>query len=1197
MSHNKSHSPNIAAAQKLLAEVHKSPLSLEERKKLSIKLAALIIEEAERIHTPSERKRQAELDRMMKDPMGKAFTTAMTDQCFRTKSKKRIADQMVFLLKKYGIPRFLSLGKRFQLYAFKKLGKSFYSILVPLAIYFLRRQTKEVIIPGEKWALSKHIRKRRREGIRLNLNHLGEAILGEEEARRRLNVYLHDLEQDDIDYVSIKVSTIYSQINLIGYEKTIEHVSLRLRELYRAAMNHRVHKFVNLDMEEYKDLFLTKDVFMKVLSEDEFMPLSGGIVLQAYLPDSYQMLKELTEWAIDRVEKGGAPIKVRIVKGANMCMEQHEASAKGWEQAPYYSKVETDANYKRMVMYALEKKHAKAVNIGIASHNIFDIAFALLLRSENGVEREVSFEMLEGMADHMRRVVHELAGDILLYCAVATKADFQSAIAYLIRRLDENTGIDNFLAHSFGMKKDSPEWMGQVEIFSKSCDMAKDVRALPNRTQNRNEPPKHLPLDAPFTNEADTDFSLPHNRKWVQRIIKEYKEKTFGELPVVIDGEEILNPSKKGFDPSVPSKTLYTYTLADWAQVDKALDVAEKARKEWAVTPLQKRCEIISNAAKKLRENRGELIGIMIADGGKNPVEADVEISEAIDFCEYYIRSLKELHSHTDLAWGAKGTILVTPPWNFPCAIPLGGVVAGLLTGNTVLFKPAGETALVGYELATILWNAGIPKKVLQFIQCEDDPTGSRLIQDARVSTVILTGATSTAELFMKMRPSLHLCAETGGKNSTIISALADRDLAIKELIHSAFGHAGQKCSATSLLILEKEVYDDTEFFRQLRDAAASVKVGPAWDPKSKVTPLIHPPGDTLQRGLTTLDEGEEWVLEPKQDPDNPNLWSPGIKKGVQPGSFSHRNEFFGPVLSVLRAEDLLEGLHIANDVEYGLTSGLQSLDEREQKKWQKTIVAGNLYINRGTTGAIVQRQAFGGTKKSCFGHGSKAGGPNYLSQFMIAQQIEPPQHKEPVNEFVNILTKALDKIELSQDELGLFFASVGNYSYWMNRFKHPEDKSRIIGQDNLFSYTDHKHMYFRITKDARPIDYLRVFAAALTTGTSLNVSWEKMPQGIKWRTLLPTFAIIEESDEEFIESIRSGRMKRIRMVSKPSDRIIKEAAQVSAYVDSEHVLANGRIELLHYMREVSLSVDYHRYGNLGTREKEKRAPLIHPDG
>ncbi len=1192
MKRKNSHFSSMTAAKKILADVRNTPLSLEERRKKSIELAAHIIDESERRHTPSERKKQAELARMMKDPLGKAFTTAMTDQCFRTKSHKRIANQMVYLLNRYGIPRFLSLGKRFQLSMFKRLGKTFSMLFVPLAIYFLRKQTNDVIIPGEKRKLSRHIKKRKKEGIRLNLNHLGEAILGEEEAKKRLGIYLKDLKQPDIDYVSIKVSTIYSQINLIAYEKTIEHVSARLRELYRAAMEHSPHKFVNLDMEEYKDLHLTKDVFIKVLSEEEFLPLSAGIVLQAYLPDSHELQKELTEWAIERVQKGGAPIKIRIVKGANMCMEQYEASAKGWEQAPYYSKVETDANYKRMLIYAAEKKHAKAVEIGVASHNIFDIAFAFLLRAENGVEKYLSFEMLEGMADHMRRVVHELSGNILLYCAVATKRDFQSAIAYLIRRLDENTGVDNFLAHSFGMTKNSPEWEGQAEIFTRACSLIQTVSGTPNRSQNRNTPPSHLPQDVPFENEPDTDFALPQNRKWIQRIIKEYKEKTYGTIPLVIDGQEIELPSKEGFDPSVPGKTLYTISLADWDQINTALHTAEKARNEWAQTSIEERCRLISRAAEIFREKRAHLIGVMIGDGAKNPVEADVEISEAIDFCEYYLRSVKKLHEHKDVAWGAKGTVLVTPPWNFPCAIPAGGVIAGLLTGNTVLFKPASETALVGYEVAKIFWEAGISKRVLQFIQCEDEPTGSRLIQDPRVSSVILTGATSTAELFLRIRPTLHLSAETGGKNAMIITALSDRDLAIKELIHSAFGHAGQKCSAASLAIVEKEVYDDPHFFKQLKDAVESISVGSAWNPKNKVTPVLLEPKGPLKRGLTTLDEGEEWVVEPKCDPENPRSWSPGIKKGVQPGSYSHRTEFFGPVLSVLRAEDLLDAIQIANDVEYGLTSGIQSLDERELRKWEKTIVAGNLYMNRGTTGAIVQRQSFGGTKKSCFGHGSKAGGPNYLMQFMEIQQVEIPQHRDSVNDFVNFLSKALDKIPLSQEDLGLYYASIGSYAYWMQRMKHKEDKSQIVGQDNYFQYTDRKHMYFRVTKEARPVDYLRVFAAALTTGTSLNVSFEKMPEGIKWTTLLPFFSITEESNEAFIDAVRNGKVQRVRMVTTPSESLYAAAADAGAYIDAETVLANGRIELLHYLREVSISSDYHRYGNLGTRESEKRAPI-----
>ena len=325
---------------------------------------------------------------MMRDPRGKIFTIAMVDRAFRSRHSGKVADLMVYLLNEYGIPRYFSFFKQAELAFFQLFGKPLAYLFVPIARWNVRSQTKTVILPGEKGPLLRHLAERRKEGVKLNLNHLGEAILGEEEAVRRLHVYVHDLQQDSIEYVSIKISTIFSQINLLAWDKTIEILAERLRLLYQTAKNHfythpngeKSPKFVNLDMEEYKDLQLTVALFKKVLSEPEFKDYSAGIVLQAYLPDSYEMQKELTEWALERVKHKGAPIKIRIVKGANLAMEQFEASIKHWPQAPYTDKIDVDANYKRMLTYGCIPEHAKALHIGVASHNLFDIAYALLLR-------------------------------------------------------------------------------------------------------------------------------------------------------------------------------------------------------------------------------------------------------------------------------------------------------------------------------------------------------------------------------------------------------------------------------------------------------------------------------------------------------------------------------------------------------------------------------------------------------------------------------------------------------------------------------------------------------------------------------------------------------------------------------------------------------------------------------------------------
>lgn len=1204
-------------AQSLLESIRGTSLSLTERQEQAIALAAHLLVASGENQSRKERKQQAQLARMMQDPQGKAFTTAMTDQCFRSPIPARVANQMRYLLEQFGTPQYLSAWRRFELDAFYRLSKPFSAALVPLAKEALRHETDAVILPGEEGPLTHHMKRRRAEGVRLNLNHLGEAILGEEEAKHRLQVYLDDLARPDIEYVSIKISTIYSQINLLGWEHTLERLKERLRPLYRACQQHvfvqsdgtQVPKFVNLDMEEYRDLRLTKVLFQEVLDEPEFLSLSAGIVLQAYLPDSYELLQELTTWAKQRVDRGGAPIKVRIVKGANLAMEQVEASVRGWPQAPYRHKLEVDANFKRMLLFATQPAHTHAVRIGIGSHNLFDIAYALLLRAEQQVEDQVSFEMLEGMAESLRRVVQWVAGGMLLYCPVAKREDFQSAIAYLIRRLDENTGPENFLRHTFGLTPDSPAWNQQADFFRKACEQIETISSIPRRQQDRlQENSGHAPAmkavttkEVSFLNEPDTDFSLPANQSWARAFLKTWQEKKTEDVPLVINGTSLLPQASGGMgvgtDPSRPEQPLYRYALADWPLIDRALQAAKEAEPSWKAVSVAERVALLRTIAEQLRQHRAALCGAMVADGGKTIPEADPEVSEAIDFAEYYAHSLEEIDAQPGVRHQPKGTVLVAPPWNFPVSIPAGGILAALAAGNCVLFKPAPETVLCGWVLVQLFWQAGVPKHVLQFINCEDEPVGSRLISDPRLSVIVLTGATSTAKLFKRLNPQVPLYAETGGKNAMIVTSLADRDLAIKDLVHSAFGHGGQKCSATSLAILEADVYDDPQFMRQLRDAVMSLRVGSAWDPSSKITPLIRPPGETLLRGLTTLEEGESWLVEPKPSPTNPNLWSPGIKLGVKPGSFVHQTELFGPVLGIMRAEHLDQAIEWANGTPYGLTSGLQSLDEREHKIWQERLIAGNLYINRGTTGAIVERQPFGGCKASSFGPGAKAGGPNYVPQLMNLSEDLTVMLPRSSTERVSWIDTSL-LATFSDEEQSLWDQSITSYAEWAERFRHSVDPARLQGQDNLFGYRPATNLTYRMQRHDRPIDVLRTLVAAEKAKCPLRISFRPgetpFPGAEFQKTLagIPLFSVVEETELQFLEHVRQGKYPRIRLLSPPRESFYHAVSDSASVLLDAPVLRNGRFELLHFLREVSISIDYHRYGNLGPREGETRQAL-----
>lgn len=1173
-----------------------SPLALELGQQ-AVALAAQLLTKAKHQQTGQEKAHAAKIARMMEDPQGKAMTLALADQAFRSHTPARIADQLKHLIDHYGVPHYFAAWEQAGLHLGGLIGEYIPHLVVPLVIAKLRHETQSVILPSEEDELRAYLHQRYTAGTRLNLNQLGEAILGEEEAERRLQAYLTLLARPDVEYISVKISSVVSQLQLTAFEQTVEAIKTRLRTLYRAAgateyitpSGHRVSKFVNLDMEEYRDLHLTVAVFRQVLDEEEFLHHKAGIVLQAYLPDAHPIQRELTDWALQRRARGGAAIKLRVVKGANLAMERVEAAQHGWPQAPYQTKHEVDANYKRMVSYGCQPHHAQAVNLGIASHNLFDIAYGLLLRTHFQVEDCVEFEMLEGMANHQARAVQQEAGGLLLYAPVVKQEDFHSAIAYLVRRLDENTTEENFLHDVFGLEVDSPSWDKQKNAFLSAVRDQARVSLGPRRTQNRQTEACRMSPEAPFVNEPDTDWSLRHNQRWLTEIVTRWRTRPFDIIPLQIAGQSLSQPcTGTGHDPSQPGNSTYRYVQANPEQVDLAVATAVKAKAGWATTPVAERKRLLVRCAEVLARQRGDLIGAMISDGGKAAPEADAEVSEAIDFANYYARSLDRLSTElADCCFSPLGTVLVTPPWNFPLAIPCGGVLAAVMAGNTVILKPAPEAVLVAWQLCNRLWEAGIPHDVLQFVPTTDDAVGQALVTDPRIDGVILTGAYATGQLFQAWKPDIRLMAETSGKNSMIITALADHDQAIKDLVHSAFSHAGQKCSAVSLAVLEAEVYDNPSFLRQLRDAAASLPVGPAWDLQSKVTPLIREPGPELCRAQTRLDEGETWLLEPHRIDENPRLWSPGIKLGVQAGSFFHTTECFGPVLGLMRAENLEAAIALVNTSEFGLTSGLHSLDDRETTLWRERIEVGNAYSNRSTTGAIVQRQPFGGWKKSVFGSGAKAGGPNYvLSLGRWQQHGLPAQQIEPRSDIIRLLhlfiSTGRKHAVLSEEEVALLGASARSYAYaWQTHFSLDHDPSQVLGESNIFRYRPLKAMLLRLENAATWLEVAQVMLAAATCSVSLAVSIA--PESAIGPVLqsLGELGVSVEDDTVLCERLQTSRAERLRAPQTVSRRIYQAAHSAHIPLINEPVLANGRVELRFYLREQVISQTTHRYGNI----------------
>jgi RHH-type proline utilization regulon transcriptional repressor/proline dehydrogenase/delta 1-pyrroline-5-carboxylate dehydrogenase len=1171
----------------------------QERARRAVDLAEQLLREARAQQTDDEIAQARRLARMMEDPDGKLLTIALTDQAFRSRRPERIADQLSYLLERYGVPHFMEWWERAALMLGGVMAHYLPSLVVPPIVARLRHETESLILPGEEDELERYLAARRAAGMRLNLNQLGEAILGEAEAARRLDAYLALLARPDVEYISVKVSSVSSQIDLVAFRHTVDRVKDRLRVLYREAMRHRYRhpdgrltpKFVNLDMEEYRDLDLTVTAFREVLDEPEFRALEAGIVLQAYLPESHRVQRALTEWAIARADRGAAPIKLRIVKGANLAMERIDAALHGWAAAPYAHKAEVDANWKRMVEYGCRLDRARAVHLGIASHNLFDVAYGLLLRDEAGVVAAVEFEMLEGMANHQARAVRDRAGGLLLYAPVVRAPDFTSAIAYLVRRLDENTGDDNFLRHVFGLEPGTPDWERERGRFLAAFDLIDALSDRPRRVQDRaaevSAPSLLAPFEsadprdeAVFANEPDTDWALAANRAWIDDAVARWRERTPEDVPLQINGRFVAGAAATadGRDRSRPDRVAYRHALADADQADRALDVARAALAAWAGRSPAERRAALERAADILARRRADLIGAMIVDGAKTVPEADPEVSEAVDFARYYGGALDSIDGLGECRMEPLGIVLVAPPWNFPLSIPAGGVCAALAAGNAVILKPAPEAVLVAWHLVQALWDAGIPREALQFMPCADDPVGHALVTDPRVDAVILTGSIETARRFLGWRPDLTLFAETSGKNAMIVTALADRDQAIRDLVRSAFGHDGQKCSAASLGVCEAEVYDDPAFRRQLRDAAASLAVGSAWDASSRITPLTQPPGDALRRALTTLDPGEEWLLEPRRRGER--LWSPGIKLGVTRGSFFHRTECFGPVLGLMRAADLDEAIALANDTPYGLTSGIQSLDDREVSRWLDRIEAGCLYVNRHITGAIVGRQPFGGWKASSVGPGAKAGGPSYVLQLARWRESGLPKAVAPCSEPVAALLSKW-RAGASEEEAAMLEASAGSYALaWRAHFGREHATSAIVGERNVFRYRPCRRVLVRgeATSPAGRLALRQVLLAALTTGPAVTVSVPELDSSV---ALGDAAEVVVESERETIERLALGDVERMRALVPLTLAERMAAHRAGVPIIDAPVLATGRLELRWYMREQTVSRVVHRYGTV----------------
>lgn len=1083
------------------------------------------------------------LAKLLKDPHGLEFTIGFVDRVVRP-DDHRVAARNLRTLALH-TPSFLPVSQRLLLKLGAVTALVFPKLVVSMARRTLRRMVGHLVVDARPAQLGRTIKRLRAGGDRLNLNLLGEAVLGEGEAARRRDGTMDLLERDDVDYVSVKVSSVASQLSMWAFDESVARVVEQLTPLYDKASTGEP-TFINLDMEEYHDLDLTVAVFKAIL--ESFPDLEAGIVLQAYLPDALGAMQDLQEWAAKRRAGAGAAIKVRVVKGANLAMERVDAKIHGWPLATWSSKQETDTNYKRVLDWALTPERIDAVRVGVAGQNLFDIAYAWLLAGDRGVRDGVDFEMLLGMDSGPVDAVRDDIGQLLLYTPVVHPSEFDVAISYLVRRLEENASSDNFMSAAFELS-DEPELLArEIQRFFAAVDDLDDVVPAPHRDQNRlaEVPPV---LSGPFANTPDTDPSTAGNREWGRLALA---RSSYTQL-----GAETVRANK------VPGP----------ASLESVIQDTRTAAKAWQVRGSEVRAWILHQAGSAMGARRGDLVSVMAAEAGKTVAEADVEVSEAIDFAHYYAEAARRLDAVDGAEFVPDTLTVVAPPWNFPVAIPAGSVLAALAVGSGVIIKAAPQTRRCAAVMVEALWQAGVPREVLRFVTVDEGPLSKALIAHSDVDRVILTGGWETAKLFRSWRPDLPLLAETSGKNAIIVTPSADIDLAVADLVRSAFGHAGQKCSAASLAILVGSVADSERFRRQLVDAVSSLKVGFPADPEVTMGPVIEPPADKLADGLTTLGEDEEWLLAPRQLGADPRVWSPGIRTGVRPGSRFHTTEYFGPILGLMSARSLNQAIEWQNATDYGLTAGIHSLDAREVNTWIDAVQAGNLYVNRGITGAIVQRQPFGGWKRSSVGTTAKAGGPNYLTHLgswrpRPLRAAGTPQLSPAVTTLLDAAERHVTAVEHRQ----LVAAAGSDQVAWAREYGVIKDVSKLGVERNVFRYVA---VPVTIRFDGPLFELVRVLLAATRTGAPIVVSSRTtLPDGVATKARI-------ETNDQWLAHVAEVRPSRIRLVGSDAKAVaetVEGDPDVAIY--GGPVTLSGRVEALPFLQEQAISITNHRFGN-----------------
>lgn len=891
-----------------------------------------------------------------------------------------------------------------------KLGGNFMSKSISKNI---ERMGRQFIIGQDAKEAVKNLHKLRKDGFAFTIDILGEATVSEAESEARMQEHLDLLDslaeaqkkftplgekEGNLDWgcepivnLSVKLTAFYSQAKSRDFEGSVQHILSRIIPVYRRVVEMGGAMCIDMESLDYREI--TIEVFKRLRSHEEFRDYPHlALVLQAYLRCTDDDVVDVLAWA--RSEK--LPITLRLVKGAYWDYETVRAKQNGWEVPVYTVKADTDAAYERISRKILE--NSDICRLACASHNIRTISSVMETAQELGVSDDrFEFQVLYGMGEPVRKGLKSIAGRVRLYCPYG---ELIPGMAYLVRRLLENTSNDSFLRQSFA------NGFNAERLLENPVETARRERA-----ECKVKADTCTESCGRFSNEPMVDFTIPEARKAYLSAIARVREGLGKTHPLHINGEDITtSETLESYNPADTSEIIGTVCQSGVDEIDRAVEAAKKALPAWRATPVEERIACLRRAASIVRERIYDLSALQTLEVGKQWDQAYGDVCEAIDFLEYYAHEMERLGQQRRMGrapgelntymYRPKGVAAVIAPWNFPLAISTGMTCAAMVTGNCVLYKPSGLSSVIGHGLVEIYKEAGIPAGVFNFVPGRSSVMGDHLVEHPDVNMIAFTGSMQTGLHIMEkaahVSPGQIQCkkviAEMGGKNACIVDDDAELDEAVHQVVYSAFGYQGQKCSACSRVIVLEDVYD--RFVHRLVEAARSLRLGPAEDPTYSMGPVVDKAAQQSILNYIDIARSEGEVLLSRMPSDNVHdgretevnvdsgCYVPlTIVEGITPEHRIAQEEVFGPVLAVMKAKDFNHAIELANSTKFALTGGVFSRSPEHLEQARREFAVGNLYLNRGCTGSLVERQPFGGFNMS--GIGSKAGGPDYLVQFM----------------------------------------------------------------------------------------------------------------------------------------------------------------------------------------------------------------------